>query len=201
MKQRVMGIRYSGAMMSPTVAPDSFWPVVDTLEEQLDNGRALYRSARLAEIDPDHAEHLTGKFAWSGFCQGWLGMLPAEAAEQLLDRAGEERVRADPGGGRPAPALRRLWRRVQRVARRQSHHLRRVRPHDGPRQHRDPLRIVRRDDDPASGRRRSGLPVLPVTGRASRDPLRPRPSGQHRGRQRRGARQAGARWVSARPPA
>ena len=88
MKQRVMGIRYSGAMMSPTVAPDSFWPVVDTLEKQLDNSRALYRSARLAEIDPDHAEHLTGKFAWSGFCQGWLGMLPADAAERLLDRAG-----------------------------------------------------------------------------------------------------------------
>jgi DNA-directed RNA polymerase subunit RPC12/RpoP len=88
MKQRVMGLRYSGAMMSPTVAPDSFWPVVDTLEKQLDNSRTLYRSARLAELDPDHAEHLTGRLGWSGFCQGWLGMLPADAAERLLDRAG-----------------------------------------------------------------------------------------------------------------
>lgn len=88
MKQRVMGLRYSGNMMSPTVAPDSFWPVVDTLEKQIEVGRAIYRSAGLAEIDPDHAEHLTGKFAWSGFCQGWLGMLPADTAGQLLDRAG-----------------------------------------------------------------------------------------------------------------
>jgi LSD1 subclass zinc finger protein len=88
MKQRVMGISYGGAMMSPTVAPDSFWPVVDTLEKQLGNSRALYRYAGLAEMDPDHAEHLTGKFGWSGFCQGWLGMLPPDAAGRLLDRAG-----------------------------------------------------------------------------------------------------------------
>jgi LSD1 subclass zinc finger protein len=88
MRQRVMGLRYSGNMMSPTVAPDSFWPVVDTLQKQIETGKALYRSAGLAELDPDHAEHLTGKFAWSGFCQGWLGMLPAETATQLLDRAG-----------------------------------------------------------------------------------------------------------------
>ncbi len=88
MKQRVLGLRYSGNMMAPTVAPDSFWPMVDTLDQQIVVGLALYRSAGLAELDPDHAEHLTGKFAWSGFCQGWLGMLPADAAGQLLDRAG-----------------------------------------------------------------------------------------------------------------
>jgi DNA-directed RNA polymerase subunit RPC12/RpoP len=88
MKQRVMGLRYSGNMMSPTVAPDSFWPMADTLEKQIEVGKGLYRSAGLGELDPDHAEHLTGKFAWSGFCQGWLGMLPADAAAQLLDRTG-----------------------------------------------------------------------------------------------------------------
>jgi LSD1 subclass zinc finger protein len=88
MKSRVMGLRYSGNMMSPTVAPDSFWPVVDTLEKQIEIGDGLYLSAGLAELDPDDAEHLTGKLAWSGFCQGWLGMLPADTAAQLLDRAG-----------------------------------------------------------------------------------------------------------------
>jgi DNA-directed RNA polymerase subunit RPC12/RpoP len=88
MRQRVMGLQYTGNMMSPTVAADSFWPMADTLEKQIEAGRLLYRSAGLAELDPDHAEHLTGKLAWSGFCQGWLGMLPADAAAQLLDRAG-----------------------------------------------------------------------------------------------------------------
>jgi DNA-directed RNA polymerase subunit RPC12/RpoP len=103
MKQRVMGIRYGGGMMSPTVEPDSFWPVADTLEKQIECGRALYRSAGLSEFDPDHAEHLTGKFAWSGFCQGWLGMLPADAADRLLGRAGlkNEYVPIQAHDGRP----------------------------------------------------------------------------------------------------
>jgi hypothetical protein len=103
MTHRVMALRYSGNMMSPTVEPDSFWPVTDTLEKQIEQGKALYRSAGLAELDPDHAEHLTGKFAWSGFCQGWLAMLPAEAAVQLLERADltNEYVPARAEGGEP----------------------------------------------------------------------------------------------------
>jgi len=103
MRQRVMGLRYGGNMMSPTVAPDSFWPVVDTLEKQVEASKVLYRSAGLAELDPDHAEHLTGKLAWSGFCQGWLGMLPAEAATQLLDRTGltNEYVPIEAESGQP----------------------------------------------------------------------------------------------------
>jgi LSD1 subclass zinc finger protein len=88
MRQRVMALRYSGNMMSPTVAPESFWPLVDTLQEQIEAGKLQYHSAGLADLDPDHAGHLTGKLAWSGFCQGWLGMLPADTATQLLDRAG-----------------------------------------------------------------------------------------------------------------
>jgi len=88
MRQRVMNLRYAGDMMSPTVVPESFWPLADTLERQIERGQALYRAAGLARLDPDRAGHLTGKLAWSGFCQGWLGMLPADAAAQLLDRAG-----------------------------------------------------------------------------------------------------------------
>ena len=103
MKQRVMSLRYVGDMMSPTVAPETFWPMADTFEKQIQSSRALYRSAGLAQLDPDAAEHLTGKLAWSGFCQGWLGMLPADAAAQLLGRAGLTNeyvpVRAD--GGQP----------------------------------------------------------------------------------------------------
>jgi DNA-directed RNA polymerase subunit RPC12/RpoP len=88
MRQRVMSLRYAGDMMAPTVAPDSFWPMADTLEKQIQSSRVLYRTAGLGQLDPDAAEHLTGKLAWSGFCQGWLGMLPADAAAELLHRAG-----------------------------------------------------------------------------------------------------------------
>jgi len=103
MKQRVLGLRYAGNMMSPTVEPDSFWPVVGTLERQIESAKVLYRSAGLADLDPDHAEHLTGKLGWSGFCQGWLGMLPADAAAELLDRAGltNQYVPVQAEGGQP----------------------------------------------------------------------------------------------------
>jgi DNA-directed RNA polymerase subunit RPC12/RpoP len=102
MQRRVMGLSYSGnMMMSPTVAAETFWPVAETLERQIEVTRGLYRSAGLADLDPDRAEHLIGKLAWSGFCQGWLGVLPAEAAGQLLERAGLKNdyvpVQADDG--------------------------------------------------------------------------------------------------------
>jgi len=103
MKQHVMGLRYSGNMLSPTVEADSFWPVADTIEKQIENNKALYRSARLADADPDNAGHLTDKFAWSSFCQGWLAMLSADSAEQLLDRAGlkNQYVPIQPHDGQP----------------------------------------------------------------------------------------------------
>jgi DNA-directed RNA polymerase subunit RPC12/RpoP len=103
MRQRVLSLRYTGDMMAPTVAPDSFWPMADTLEKQIQSSRVLYRAAGLAQLDPDGAEHLTGKLAWSGFCQGWLGMLPADAAARLLDRAGlvNEYVPVQAADGQP----------------------------------------------------------------------------------------------------
>jgi DNA-directed RNA polymerase subunit RPC12/RpoP len=88
MRQRVMGLRYTGNMLSPTVDPDSFWPMAGTLEKQIELSQAHYRSGGFADIDPDRGEHLLPKMAWSGFCQGWLGMLPTDAAAQLLQQTG-----------------------------------------------------------------------------------------------------------------
>jgi DNA-directed RNA polymerase subunit RPC12/RpoP len=88
MRQRVMGLRYTGNMLSPTVDPDSFWPMAGTLEKQIELSQAHYRSGGFADIDPDRGEHLLPKMAWSGFCQGWLGMLPTDAAARLLQQTG-----------------------------------------------------------------------------------------------------------------
>ena len=88
MRQRVMGLRYTGNMMSPTVDPDSFWPMAGTLEKQIELSQAHYRSGGFASIDPDRGEHLLPKMAWSGFCQGWLGLLPTDAAARLLQQTG-----------------------------------------------------------------------------------------------------------------
>ena len=103
MQQCVLGLRYAGNMMAPVLEPGSFWPLADTLQRQISVSRSLYRSAGLAELDPDRAEHLIGKIAWSGFCQGWLPMLPPEAAHQLLERAGlvNEYVQVQAEGGQP----------------------------------------------------------------------------------------------------
>jgi DNA-directed RNA polymerase subunit RPC12/RpoP len=88
MRQRVMGLRYTGNMLSPTVDPDSFWPMAGTLEKQIELSQAHYRSGGFASIDPDRCEHLLPKMAWSGFCQGWLGLLPTDAAARLLQQTG-----------------------------------------------------------------------------------------------------------------
>lgn len=86
--QRVRGLRYGGPMMSPVIEPESFWPLVDIVERRHEHYRTLNRSLGLTDLDPDRADHLNAKFGWSQFCQGWLGMLPPEAGQQLLARAG-----------------------------------------------------------------------------------------------------------------
>lgn len=103
MTRRVMGLRYGGHMLSPTVDPESFWPLVELTEKQIERYEALYRSADLADLDPDRSEHVVGKFAWSGFCQGWLGLLPVDAAQQLLELTGlvNEYVPVHPEDGQP----------------------------------------------------------------------------------------------------
>ncbi len=88
MRDRVMGLRYSGSMMAQQGELETFWPMVDTLERQLVVFNALNKSSGVAEMDPDRAQHLTSKMAWSGFAQGWLPMLPDDGAQQLLARAG-----------------------------------------------------------------------------------------------------------------
>jgi len=101
MAQRAAGLRYSGSMMAMKVDPESFWPMSDTLTRQIDYLGGLNRGAGVTGMDPDHAEHLGAKMAWSAFCQGWLGMLPTDAAGQLLDRAGLKNsyVPVEPAGG------------------------------------------------------------------------------------------------------
>ena len=82
------GLRYGGSMFSPVVEPESFWPVADLIGQRQQYYRTLYRSAGVTGLDPDRAEHLGDKLAWSQFCQGWLGLLPSAAASELLARAG-----------------------------------------------------------------------------------------------------------------
>lgn len=88
LRQRAMALQYTGAMMTQQVQPETFWPMVDTFIKQIDYIGALNKRTGVADLDPDRAEHLHPKMAWSGLAQGWLGMLPDDAATQLLERGG-----------------------------------------------------------------------------------------------------------------
>lgn len=100
MQQRVMGLRYVGMMQ---VDPASFWPMCDTLSRQIEATNRLARERGIDDLNPDHAAHLNTKMACSGFCQGWLQMLPQDAAGQLLEWAGltNEYVPIDVVDGQP----------------------------------------------------------------------------------------------------
>lgn len=88
MTQRATSLKYSGSMMAQKVEPDTFWPMVETLEKQIKVTSDLNKKSGVGDLDPDRAQHLTSKMAWSGFIQGWVGMLPDDAAAQLIDRTG-----------------------------------------------------------------------------------------------------------------
>ncbi|MGB2940455.1 MAG: hypothetical protein WBD38_09185 [Candidatus Dormiibacterota bacterium] len=88
MTQRATSLKYSGSMMAQKVEPESFWPMVETLEKQMKVTSALNKKAGVVDLDPDRAEHIQSKMGWSGFVQGWAGMLPDDAAAQLIERTG-----------------------------------------------------------------------------------------------------------------
>jgi LSD1 subclass zinc finger protein len=100
MQQRAMGLRYTGTM---TVDPDSFWPMCETLNRQIEATARLAPKYGLDERNPDRATHLNTKLACSSFCQGWLPFLPAESAAQLIEWAGltNSYVEIDVADGRP----------------------------------------------------------------------------------------------------
>jgi len=88
LKQRVLGLRYDGTMLTRTIVPETFWPLVETVDRRHARHRELYGTDRIRALDPDRAVHLTDKFGWSQFCQGWLALLTPDVGAQLLDRAG-----------------------------------------------------------------------------------------------------------------
>jgi DNA-directed RNA polymerase subunit RPC12/RpoP len=101
--QRVAALRWTGSMTARQVDTDSFWAMTETLTRQIDVHDALNRRSGVSDLDPDKADYLQGKLAWSMFCQGWLPYLPEGAAQELLERTGlrNEYVAIEPEGAQP----------------------------------------------------------------------------------------------------
>jgi DNA-directed RNA polymerase subunit RPC12/RpoP len=100
MAQRVASLRWTGGLTTRQVATDSFWPMTETLSRQVEVHDALNRRSGVSDLDPDKADFLQSKLAWSMFCQGWLRYLPEAAAQDLLQRTGlqNEYVPVQPEG-------------------------------------------------------------------------------------------------------
>ena len=88
MAQRVAALRWTGSVTARQIDTDSFSPMTETLARQIDVHDALNRRSGVSDLDPDKADYLQGKLAWSTFCQGWLQYLPEGAAHELLERTG-----------------------------------------------------------------------------------------------------------------
>jgi hypothetical protein len=169
MQQRVVGLRYTGMMM---VDPASFWPMCETLNRQIETTGRLAQQYGLDERDPDRAAHLNTKMACSGFCQGWLHMLPQDTAAQLIEWAGpHQHLR----GGRhrrwTSPQLRRVWQSFHVAPRRHHDGVRRVRAAARRGRRRDPLHALRRKHDARARCIRRDVPVLPDLRSQGRDGL------------------------------
>jgi DNA-directed RNA polymerase subunit RPC12/RpoP len=88
MAQRVAALRWTGTVTSRQVDTASFWSMTDTLARQVEVHDALNHRTGVTDLDPDKADFLQSKLAWSMFCQGWLRYLPEDAARTLLERTG-----------------------------------------------------------------------------------------------------------------
>ncbi|HWC38336.1 MAG TPA: hypothetical protein VG476_07395, partial [Acidimicrobiales bacterium] len=88
MAQRVSALRWTGSLTTRQVDTASFWSMTDTLARQVEVHDALNRRTGVTDLDPDKADFLQSKLAWSMFCQGWLRYLPEDAARALLERTG-----------------------------------------------------------------------------------------------------------------
>ena len=88
MAQRVAALRWTGSVTTRQVDATSFWPMTETLARQVEVHGALNRRTGVTDLDPDKADFLQSKLAWSTFCQGWLRYLPEDAAQELLQRTG-----------------------------------------------------------------------------------------------------------------
>lgn len=87
--QQTRAIQWSGTFPRPTAAGATFWPLYETVKQQLEHSFGLLRAAGIIEMHPDQApESLQRRMTWSMFCQGWLPCLSEEDSEKMIADAG-----------------------------------------------------------------------------------------------------------------
>jgi hypothetical protein len=88
-KKQTTSIQWTGLYPKPLAHGESFWPLYETVKEQLDYSYGLLRAQGILDLHPDEApESLQRRMTWSMFCQGWLPVLGEEDAEKMIVDAG-----------------------------------------------------------------------------------------------------------------
>lgn len=88
-KQQVMGIKWNGMFPKMTADGATFWPMYETVKEQLEYSFVQLKKEGVLDMHPDQApESLQKRMTYSMFCQGWLPTLAEEDSEKMIADAG-----------------------------------------------------------------------------------------------------------------
>lgn len=88
-KQQVMGIKWTGMFPKMTAEGSTFWPMYQTVKEQLEHSFNVLKQEGVLDMHPDQApESLQRRMTYSMFCQGWLPTLAEEDSEKMIAEAG-----------------------------------------------------------------------------------------------------------------
>lgn len=88
-KQETAAIQWQGMYPKPIAAGPTFWPLYDTVKEQLEHSFKALKEQGVLDLHPDGApESLQRRMTWSMFCQGWLPVLTEADSEKMIADAG-----------------------------------------------------------------------------------------------------------------
>jgi Zn finger protein HypA/HybF involved in hydrogenase expression len=88
-KKQSMAIQWTGMYPKPLAHGETFWPLYETVKEQLEYSYGILKAQGILDLHPDEApESLQRRMTWSMFCQGWLPVLGEADSEKMIADAG-----------------------------------------------------------------------------------------------------------------
>ena len=87
--EQVRAIQWEGMFPKMTAKGETFWPMYQTVKDQLDHSFNILKAEGVLDMHPDQApESLQRRMTWSMFCQGWLPTLQEADSEKMIADAG-----------------------------------------------------------------------------------------------------------------
>jgi len=82
-------IQWTGMFPKTVASGPTFWPIYETVKQQVNHSFGLLATAGVVAKHPDQApEDLQKRMTWSMFCQGWLPVLEGGDGERMVADAG-----------------------------------------------------------------------------------------------------------------